>query len=303
MGIDKFYIFNLASDILIQEKFGPFLITIKPDSLCKFDQASPTNNVHRHDYYELCFVIDGIGEYLHGKTIYELKRGDIFICNPQIEHEIRLTPSINGTYSSELHLIFFIVTLDYVHSISPTHFSSTEEKILHSFTKHHEIVVHHCEHMFSYIDFLMSHMGPDTLNNYAICNMMKTMAFEGLALLCSSQNSHPVDTNHYPSEFNQLLMFIESNLNKPITIQELADASYMSHRNLHYIFHKYVHKTPKEYINARKINLAKLYLRMNYKVGDVALLVGIQDMGQFSRLFKKQCGISPKAFQQSKVSQ
>lgn len=302
MGIDKFYIFNLVSDILIQEKFGRFVITIKPDSLCKFDQISPTNKVHRHDYYELCFVIEETGEYLHGDKLYNLNKGDIFICNPLIEHEIRLKASINGTYSSELYLIFFVITLDYIHAISPTHFPSIEEKILHSFTQQHEIVVHHCDHMFSYIDFLMNHIGPNTLNNYGIYNMMKTIAFEGLSLLCSSQNSHPLDANRYPSEFNQLLMFIESNLNKPITIQDLANASYMSHRNLHYLFNKYVHKTPKEYINTRKINLAKLYLRMNYKVGEVALLVGIQDVGQFSRLFKKQCGISPKGFRQSKVS-
>lgn len=302
MEIDKFYIFNLVSDILIQEKFGPYLITIKPDSLCKFDQASPTNKLHRHDYYELCFVIEGSGEYLHGEKCYDLKKGDIFICNPFVAHEIRLKASIDGTYSSHLYLIFFVITLEHIHSITPSPFTPIEEKILHSFTQHHEIVVHHCDHMFSYIDFLMTHMGPDTLDNYGIYNMMKTMALEGLSLLCSSHNRTTVDANRYPTEFNQLLMFIESNLNKPITIQELADVSYMSHRNLHYVFNKYVHKTPKEYINARKINLAKLYLRMNYKVTEVALLVGIQDIGQFSRLFKKQCGISPKAFQQSKVS-
>lgn len=67
------------------------------------------------------------------------------------------------------------------------------------------------------------------------------------------------------------------------------------------MFSKYLNLTPKQYINSRKINLAKVYLKMNYKVSDVSSLVGINDISQFSRLFKKHCGISPKSFQNPKV--
>ncbi|MGL4336793.1 MAG: AraC family transcriptional regulator [Turicibacter sp.] len=301
MSIDKFYIFNLISDIYIKEKFGPFIVTIKPDSLCKFDLFHPTNRVHSHNYYELCFVIEGSGEYLHGDQVYPLKKGDIFICNPHVAHEIRLKQDFNSSYVSNLHLIFFIVTIDQVENSNESPLTHYEEKMIHSFIKDHEIVVSHCSHMFSYIDFLITHMENYNVNNYGIYNMIKTMALEGLSLLCSNTDQTKFDTNIYPSDFNQLLIFIESHLNRSITINELAQISFMSHRNVHYLFNKYVNKTPKDYINARKINLAKLYLKMNYKVGDVALLVGINDLGQFSRLFKKHCGISPKAFQNSEI--
>lgn len=302
MSIDKFYIFNLISEISIQEKFGPFIITIRPDSLCKFDSLCPTNRLHSHHYYELCFVIEGDGEYVHGEKIYSLKRGDIFICNPDIDHEIRLKKHSDSSYFSNLYLIFFIITIEQINTDPELPLTNYEEKMINSFIQNHHIVVSNCCHMFSYIDFLITHMQNDKVNNYGLYNMIKTMALEGLSLLCADTNTTTFDSNIYPSEFNQLLVFIESNLNRSISIKELAELSFMSHRNIHYLFNKYVNKTPKDYINDRKIKLAKLYLRMNYKVGDVALLVGITDFGQFSRLFKKHCGISPKAFQNSKIS-
>lgn len=300
MEIEKFYLFNLVSNISIQEKYGPFVITIEPDSLCKFDSLSPTNTLHRHNYYELCLVIEGGGEYLHGFERYDLNKGNLFICNPDVVHEIRLKAPSDPGYCPHLYLVFFIIMIE--HSDSPTDLVShqAEEKIISSFLKSHHIVSLHGSPLFSYLDFLIHHMENGTSNHYAFYNMLKTMAFEGLSLLCQTQPA-PVESDQYPSDFNQLLIFIESHLNQSITIQDLANVSYMSPRNIHYLFNKYIHQTPKDYINHRKINLAKLYLRMNYKVSDVALLIGIQDIGQFSRLFKKYCGVSPKAFQTSKL--
>ena len=299
MDINKFYIFNLISDIVIKEKFGPFIVTIEPDSLCKFDKSSPTNRLHSHKYYELCFVISGSGEYVHGNKLYNLKKGDIFISDPKITHEIRLKKNYDSTYISNLNLIFFNVNIEYIDNDSETPLSSYEEKMIYSFLEHHNILINNYDHMFSYIDFLMVHMQRYSIDNYGIYNMIKTMALEALFELCAEKHSTEFNTHIYSDTFNKLLIYIESNLDKPITLQNLADFSFTSQRNIHYMFNKYMDKTPKEYINDRKINQAKLHLKMNYKVNEVAVLVGINDIGQFSRLFKKHCGISPKAFQKA----
>ncbi|MGL5614825.1 MAG: AraC family transcriptional regulator [Sarcina sp.] len=300
MDINKFYLFNLISDITVKEKFGPFIIVIEPGSLCRFDSKSPTNRLHSHNHYELCFVIDGIGEYRHDNKIYNLKKGDIFISTPKSIHEISLKKVNNFPHSSTLNLIFFRIYIEQLNSIEDTLLSTHEEKIISSFLNNHKILISNCDYMFSYMDFLLVHLQKYSINNYGIYNMVKAMTLEALFELSIEKKSTIVNSPNYPDIFNKLLIYIESNLDKSLTVENLAEFSFTSQRNIHYMFNKYLKKTPKEYINHRKINQAKLYLKMNYKVKEVSLLIGIDDLGQFSRLFKKHCGISPKTFQKSK---
>lgn len=130
--------------------------------------------------------------------------------------------------------------------------------------------------------------------------MIKTIVLESLFELCTNKDIASFNTNNYSDDFNNLLMYIESNLDRPLTIQDMSEFLFTSERNIHYMFSKYLNLTPKQYINSRKITLAKVYLKMNYKISDVSSLVGINDISQFSRLFKKYCGVSPKNFQTSK---
>jgi AraC-like DNA-binding protein len=56
-------------------------------------------------------------------------------------------------------------------------------------------------------------------------------------------------------------------------------------------------KSVSRYIRERRLSLAASFLNMNFKIRDVASMVGINDPAQFSRLFKEFYGISPKKYQ------
>ncbi len=300
MDINKFYVFNLLSEIIVKEAIGPFIITIAPVSLCKFDNLSPTNRLHSHKCYELCFIINGSGEYVHDNILYEIKKGDVIISNPQSIHEIRLFNKYDSSNSYTLDLIFFNINIECVEPYYDSHLSTYEEKMIASFLENHKILLSNYDYIFSYINFLLDSMN-SKISNYGLYNMIKTIVLEALFELCSNKDIINFNTNNYSDDFNKLLMYIESNLDRSLTIQDMSEFLFTSERNIHYMFSKYLNLTPKQYINSRKINLAKVYLKMNYKVSDVSSLVGINDISQFSRLFKKHCGISPKSFQNPKV--
>ena len=46
------------------------------------------NKLHQHSYYEACIVLEGEGKFYHGRQVYRLKQGVLFIADPGIAHEI-----------------------------------------------------------------------------------------------------------------------------------------------------------------------------------------------------------------------
>lgn len=52
------------------------------------------------------------------------------------------------------------------------------------------------------------------------------------------------------------------------------------------------------YIMKRKISAAKVMLKSNNTISEVAFTLGFSDSSHLSKVFKKYTGISPKQFQQ-----
>ncbi len=75
------------------------------------DPCLTYNPVHRHSFFEICYVLDGEGSYLESRSEYSLKQGSLFCSRPMISHQIC---SVNGLY-----LIWVAFELDELQS-SPT---------------------------------------------------------------------------------------------------------------------------------------------------------------------------------------
>src|SRR4051812_12630955 len=47
-----------------------------------------TNHVHKHSFFEVCYVWDGNGFYEEGQQRFELSSGSLFMSRPHINHQI-----------------------------------------------------------------------------------------------------------------------------------------------------------------------------------------------------------------------
>ena len=67
--------------------------------------------------------------------------------------------------------------------------------------------------------------------------------------------------------------------------------------HLRRIFKSAVNTTPVKYINYLRLEKAKnMLINSNYSVNEIAFSVGFEDAYYFSRLFKKEIGISPSEY-------
>ncbi len=84
-----------------------------------------------------------------------------------------------------------------------------------------------------------------------------------------------------------------------LTVRGLAEQNGVNENRLSYVFHKYAGMGPGDYLVAYRLNRAKeLLLKLEAPVYAVAKSVGYADPYHFSRIFKKQFGISPSEFRE-----
>ncbi len=99
---------------------------------------------------------------------------------------------------------------------------------------------------------------------------------------------------------NKVQVYIENNLQKHMTLHELANVAGYSPWYLSKIFKKYCGKTIFEYIRASRLSKAALYLRDNEtQIVDVALNFIFDTHEGFTRAFAKEFGITPKRYAQT----
>lgn len=88
--------------------------------------------------------------------------------------------------------------------------------------------------------------------------------------------------------------FVENNINKRLSVCDVAQAIGIHDRYLYTLFVQYEGISPKEYILSRKVETASdLLANTNLTVMDIAAAVGFPDVYSFSRLFKNKTQVSP----------
>lgn len=99
----------------------------------------------------------------------------------------------------------------------------------------------------------------------------------------------------------QAIHYMRENLDKKLTIKDIATYSHYSPSHFSAIFTKRTGYSPLNYYSLLKIQQACTYLDFtDMKINQVCHKLGIDDPYYFSRLFSKQMGISPAEYRKQK---
>lgn len=106
----------------------------------------------------------------------------------------------------------------------------------------------------------------------------------------------PESGNHNPI-IVRAKMYISDNIMKPMTLSDIANASFVSPAYLSALFKKQTGIALVEYINQSKIEKAKELMENGKKrVDEIALSLGFENIYYFSKVFKKVTGTSPSEY-------
>lgn len=277
----------------IEQKIGNSFIQIKPGMLCIFDKDTPSNSRHYHNCFELCVVTEGFGYFWHGEQRYDVRKGDVFIADPDVLHEIAIAQEKEDIQNQRLDVYYFSIA---IHTSDFSQAECPEEKILKKFLKNHNIVCSVQNKLISHLHFIYEYSRFKNQVPSILEQCMVNLVMDSLISLTHTHQSS--DTNMAPSNIiDEALLYIARHLHEKITLENLANYANTSKRNLQLLFKQHMNSTVTDYINHRRMSVASSYLRMNFRVGDIGPKVGIEDPAQFCRVFKKYYGISPKKYQ------
>jgi len=99
------------------------------------------------------------------------------------------------------------------------------------------------------------------------------------------------------NRFEQVIKYIHQNLDKTISLGELADIADLNPAYFSASFSKLVGLSPIQYINSKRIEKAqKILLTSACSLTQVARMVGFDDVFYFSRVFKKITSMPPAKY-------
>ena len=118
--------------------------------------------------------------------------------------------------------------------------------------------------------------------------------------LCKIQERNSLSSAAITSDqsvSSTVITYINNNIQKHFTLQELADYVNLSPYYFSKLFKKEVGHSPLDYVSLTKINFAKMMLRTTaLSVTEIAEFLGYSSTASFINAFKLRCDISPKRY-------
>ncbi len=103
--------------------------------------------------------------------------------------------------------------------------------------------------------------------------------------------------NIYQQKVNQVIDYISANLHLPLQLDVIADKINVSQRQLLRIMRSALNESLYAYVARQRIERAVLYMQTEeMSLTTLSTMVGYDNPQSFSKAFKKQFGISPKAY-------
>lgn len=254
--------------------------------------------------YELIYIKSGKATIVIEDNTYITQPGDLFIIRPKQSHSITPFP---GEELVQPHIHFDLeyypdaeevpVSYDPLENIPASAMRYFRRDILDSFISPFPSFIRlqnpsMIELML--VDIISASKSSD--NNIAELNMKSLFLrlFYHLILELTFQTDR-LDVRR--ACLPQILVYLEHNINRTVTLDELTATFHISKSYLMHIFREAHNSTPIQYHQKLRISRAKYLLRFtNISITEIAAQLGFEDIHTFSRTFKRIEGISPSEF-------
>lgn len=110
-----------------------------------------------------------------------------------------------------------------------------------------------------------------------------------------------IDDIRYDPRIEDILSFINSNLDKDLSIGMLSKAFYLNKYYLMHLFKEETGYTIHSYILKKRVIKASDLITNGMQAGEVCALCGFGDYSSFVRAFKKEFRLSPKQYYKSNI--
>jgi YesN/AraC family two-component response regulator len=236
-------------------------------------------NGEKHNFWELTYVDKGtLYNNIDGKD-YITKQGELVFFKKNQYHIQWTDEETPATFIT----ITFDMDFDDSNALSNRIFSVDDEakSILRNIMLEKQDDLYYCS---------------DIIISYLKILIIRLIRSDKLECAIHSLND-VVKTKVENSIISKTLQYIHENINKKISISDIAKHVYLSQSYLSSIFKQSMNITIIDYINKYRLEKSKHLIKSNkYSMTQIAEMLGYTSIHYFSRQFKLNFGISPTAY-------
>lgn len=261
--------------------------------------------LHSHDFAELVIVVSGTGVHFTEGAEYRILPGDVFVVESGFSHGFKNLDNLrlyNIIFAPQILKQVFID----IQQMPGFHAVFTLEPRFREFHKFESRLrvnpdqQQYCERLITRLNTELSS------TDFGNGNRALALAYfiELIVFLSRIYTQETLDGSTEIIRMAELFAFLQTHLNRPVSIDELSDRSNMSSSTLHRAFHRTVQCSPIEYhLQMRIDNAANLLKHSRMSVSQISEACGFSDSNYFSRQFRKRIGMSPREYKKNAVNE
>lgn len=232
----------------------------------------------KHEYYELTYVDVGTLYTQVDGVDFTLESGDFIIYAPGQFHTQRTSPDVACSYIT----ILFNMNIDNSQLLQSRVFKG--RKSLHNTIRYFvkasdEVQPHSTNLILVYLSEIIA----------------KLLCYEELPV--QHYSTSPAQQNFENELLNEIVIFINSNIYEPLTIEDLCTKFSISRSSLQVLFKNNMGIAPKQYISDLKLNKSKILIKQGkYTISEISNMLAFNSIHYFSRKFKQRFDIAPSDY-------
>lgn len=255
--------------------------------------------MHKHDFLEITYVIEGEGVHIVGEEQYDISKGDLFVINYDVPHGFFPKPGsakapvvyncsfMPGFIDSNLfssNNFQDIVSSFLFKSLFPEEYRPSPDLKLHG------IEFNEIGELYNkmYLEYKGMKKGyHDMIRAYLIELFIKMFRL--------MENRGPkIQTAKNTETVNKAIQYMKHNFNQEVKLEDLAIQSFLSKNYFSRLFREVTGISFSDYLQRLRVDEACSLLRQtDMKVIDIAQQVGFNDIKFFYEVFKKITGKTP----------
>lgn len=245
--------------------------------------SSPeTEPLHLHGYLEVFFNLSDDVSFLLTNSVYEVKRGEMFLSKPNEVHMC-----LYKSACVHKHFCLWVSVSDDSELLSFA--NRSDFKPLYSFSPEQK---EELKSLFYKLDELSKTSEKDELET-------ATALFQILNTISLSTGRDIKETS-VPKQFQSVLDFVKENSSTITGVGEISKKFYVSVPTLNRWFKKYLRLSPAKYLEGLKLANAKKLLLGGSSVTEACYGSGFNDCSHFIALFKSRFKVTPNKFKKTK---
>lgn len=244
---------------------------------------------HRHDFFEVLYLLKGSGLHVIDGNKYEIKPPCVFFMSPGQAHKLELSLDIEG--------YIFIFTSDFYQLNRSNQNSLIEFPFFYTIHQDNPPLLLSSENDIRFLELLFRQsMAEINQSGESSLEVLRSI-LDLILTTCAAR--YQVDGNLLHNGKGQIIVkrfyhLVEENFQKNLLMSDYARLIGVTPNHLTQTVRQLTGKTSSQVIKAKQLHeIKRLLFHTNLTVSEIANQLHFEDQSYFTKFFKRETGLTP----------